>query len=182
MLVCESRDACISVCTVAMSSIHRLSRPILFVEFFLTNSPEGEGKLFIHSNPLEQVHIVYMSVTKLSLAERLILLHLLGSSDGNVIAVRGHRNIIVCKIADRPPPPVSCGEGTKDEDRAESCDPSPEHEPEPRLDRPDENARFTPPINFFILHNTCNNNTKQQVPSTLGVSVSRTGGRKQRVV
>jgi hypothetical protein len=107
MLVCELRDACISVCTVAMSSIHHLSRPILFVEFSPTNSPEGEGKLFIHSIPLEQVYIVYMSVTKLSLAERLILLHLLGSSDGNVIAVRGHRNIIVCKIADRPPPPRS---------------------------------------------------------------------------
>jgi hypothetical protein len=49
----------------------------------------------------------------------------------------------------------------KDEDRAESCDPSPEHEAEPRLDGPDENARFTPPINFFILHNTYNINTQQ---------------------
>jgi hypothetical protein len=70
----------------------------------------------------------------------------------------------------------------KDEDRAESCDSSPEREPEPQLDGLDENARFTPPINFFILHSTCNNNTQQQVPSTLGVSVSRMGGRKQRVV
>jgi hypothetical protein len=72
----------------------------------------------------------------------------------------------------------------KDEDHAESCDPSPEHELEPRLDRLDDNARFTPPINFLLLHNTCNNNTQQQVPSTLGVSVSvsRTGGRKQGVV
>jgi hypothetical protein len=90
----------------------------------------------------------------------------------------------VCKIADRPPPPVLSSEGTTDEGCVESCDPSPEHETEPRLDRPDENARFTPPINLFILHNTCNNNTQQEVPSTLGVSVSitRTGGRKQRVV
>jgi hypothetical protein len=88
----------------------------------------------------------------------------------------------MCKIEDHPP--VSCGEGTKDEDRAESCDPSPEHEPEPRLDGLDENARFTPPINFFILHNTCNNNTQQQVPSTPGVSisVSQMDGRKLRVV
>jgi hypothetical protein len=32
----------------------------------------------------------------------------------------------------------------KDEDRGESCDLlSPEHEPEPRLDGPDESARFT---------------------------------------
>jgi hypothetical protein len=33
-------------------------------------------------------------------------------------------------------PMVSCGDGTKDEDRSESCDPlSPKREPEPRLDR-----------------------------------------------
>jgi hypothetical protein len=36
-----------------------------------------------------------MSVTQLSLVERLILLHLLGAMDGNVIAVRGHWNVIV---------------------------------------------------------------------------------------
>jgi hypothetical protein len=57
-------------------------------------------------------------------------------------------------------PLVLCYEGTKDEGHVESCDPSPEHEPEPRLDGPDENARFTPPINFFIMHSTCNNNTQ----------------------
>jgi hypothetical protein len=61
---------------------------------------------------------------------------------------------------------------------------SPEREPEPQLDGPDESARFTPLNNFFILHNTCNNNTQQEIPSTLGVSVSvsRMGGRKQKVV
>jgi hypothetical protein len=103
MLVCESMEACISICMVAKSSIHRSSHPIPSVEFSPTNSPVDEGKLFVHSNPLEQVHIIYMSVTKLSLAERLILLHFLDAMDGNVIAVRGHRNVIVCKIADRPP-------------------------------------------------------------------------------
>jgi hypothetical protein len=72
------------------------------------------------------------------------------------------------------------GEGTKDEDRAESCDPSPEHEPETQLDGPDENACFTPPINFFILHSICNNNTQQQVPSTLGVSVSVSGWKETK--
>ncbi len=106
MLVCESMDACISICTVAKSSIHRSSHPIPSVEFLPTNSLEDEGKLFIHSNPLKQVHIIYTSVTKLSLAERLILLHLLGATDGNVIAVRGHRNIIMCKITARPRDPV----------------------------------------------------------------------------
>jgi hypothetical protein len=79
----------------------------------------------------------------------------------------------------RSTPPVSCGEGMKDEDHVKSCDPSPEHEPESRLDGLDESTHFTLPINFFILHSTCNNNTQQQqVPSTLGISVSRTGGRK----
>jgi hypothetical protein len=73
----------------------------------------------------------------------------------------------------------------KDEDYGESCNPlSLEREPEPQLHIPDESARFTPLNNFFILHNTCNNNTQQEVPSTPGVSVSisRTGGRKQKVV
>jgi hypothetical protein len=102
MLVCESMDACISVCMVAKSSIRRLSHLIPSVGFSPTNSQEDEGKLFVHPNPLEQVHIVYTSMTKLSLVERLILLHLLGATDGNVITIRGHRNIIVCKIADRP--------------------------------------------------------------------------------
>jgi hypothetical protein len=96
-------DAFISVCAVAKLSIHRSSRLIPSVEFPPANSSEDEGKLFIHSNPLEQVHIVYMSVTKLSLAERPVFLHLLSATDGNVIAIRGHWNIIVCKIADQPP-------------------------------------------------------------------------------
>jgi hypothetical protein len=72
----------------------------------------------------------------------------------------------------------------KDEDHSESCDPlSLERELEPRLDGPDESTRFTPLNNFLIMHNTCNN-TQQEVPSTLGVSVSvsRMGERKQRVV
>jgi hypothetical protein len=103
MLLCESMDACISVCIVAKSSIHRSSYPIPSVEFSPTNSLEDEGKLFIHSNPLEQVHFIYMSVTNLSLAERLVVLHVLSAVDGNVVAVRDHRNVIMCKIADQPP-------------------------------------------------------------------------------
>jgi hypothetical protein len=102
MLVYESMDACISVCTVAKSSIHRSSCLIPSVEFSPTISPEDEGNLFVHSNTLDQVHIVYTSVTKLSLAERFILLHLQGATNGNVITVCGHRNIIMCKIADQP--------------------------------------------------------------------------------
>jgi hypothetical protein len=69
----------------------------------------------------------------------------------------------------------------KDEDCGESYDPlSPKLELEPRLDEPDESAHFTPLNNFFNLHNTCNNNTQQEVPSTLGVSISisQMGGRK----
>jgi hypothetical protein len=64
---------------------------------------EDEGNLFIHSNPLHYVHIIDMSVNKLLMVEGLLLLHLLSATDGNAIAVRGHRNIIVCRIADRPP-------------------------------------------------------------------------------
>jgi hypothetical protein len=103
MLVCESMDACISFCTVVKPSIHHLSHLIPSVQFSPTNSSEDDVNLFIHSSPLEQVHIIHMSVTKLSLAERLILLHLLSATDGNVIAVCGDRNIIMCKIADRSP-------------------------------------------------------------------------------
>jgi hypothetical protein len=103
MLVCDLIDACISICTVVKSSIRRSSLPIPSVEFSPTNSPEDEGKLFIHSNPLEQVHIEYTSVTKLSLAERLMVVHLLSATNGNVVAIRGHRNIIVCRIADQTP-------------------------------------------------------------------------------
>jgi hypothetical protein len=80
---------------------------------------------------------------------------------------------------------VRCSDGTKDEDRGEFCDPlPPNHEPEPWLDGPDQNAHFTPLNNFFILYNICNNNTQQEVPSTLGISISvgRTGGRKQKVL
>jgi hypothetical protein len=100
MLVCESMDACISVCTVEKSFIRHSSNLIPSVEFSPTNSPEDEGKFFVHSNPLEHVHIVYMSVTKLSLAERLVLLHLLSATDGNVAIVHGHRNVTVSKIVD----------------------------------------------------------------------------------
>jgi hypothetical protein len=80
---------------------------------------------------------------------------------------------------------VPCGDGTKDEDRGESCDLlSSECELEPLLDGPDGSAGFTPLNNFFILRNTRSNNTQQEVPSTQGVSisVSRTGARKQKVV
>jgi hypothetical protein len=82
---------------------------------------------------------------------------------------------------------VPCGDGMKDEDHSESYDLlSLEREPDPLLEGPNESARLTPLNNFFILHNTCNNNTQQEVLSTLGVSVSisvnRTGGRKQRVM
>jgi hypothetical protein len=40
-------------------------------------------------------------VSKLSIVEGLVLLHLLNGVDGDVIAVRSLRNIIVCKITAR---------------------------------------------------------------------------------
>jgi hypothetical protein len=133
----------------------------LVVEFSPPDGPEDGGKLFIQTNPLKQVHIIDTSVSKLSMAEGLILLHLLSGADENVIAVHSLRNV------------VSCGDGTNDEYHGESCYPLlAEHEPEPRLDGLDESihftrlegldesVRFTPLNNFFILHNTCNNNTQ----------------------
>jgi hypothetical protein len=70
----------------------------LIVEFSPTDGPEDGGKLLIQINPLKQVHIVYTSVSKLSMVEGLILLHLLNSVDGDVVAVPSLRNIIMCKI------------------------------------------------------------------------------------
>jgi hypothetical protein len=47
-----------------------------------------------------------MSVSRLSMAEGLILLHLLSGADGDIIAIRSLRNVIVCKITARPRSPV----------------------------------------------------------------------------
>jgi hypothetical protein len=50
---------------------------------------------------------------------------------------------------------VLCGDGMKDEDHIESCDLlSLERELEPRLDGPDENARFTPAQHMQKQHTT----------------------------
>jgi hypothetical protein len=78
----------------------------LVVEFSPIEGPEDGGKLFVQTNPLKQVHIVDMSVSKLSLVEGLVLLHLLSGADGDVITVRGLKNIIVCKIMARPHGPM----------------------------------------------------------------------------
>jgi hypothetical protein len=67
----------------------------LIVEFSPTDGPEVGGKLFVQTNPLKQVHIVDMSVSKLSMVEELIVLHLLSGADGDVITVRRLRNVIV---------------------------------------------------------------------------------------
>jgi hypothetical protein len=74
----------------------------LIVEFSTTNGPKDGGKLFVQTNPLKQVHIIDMSVSKLSMMEGLVLLHLLSGVDGDVVAVHSLRNVIVCKITARP--------------------------------------------------------------------------------
>jgi hypothetical protein len=53
MLVCESMDACIAICTVTKSAIRRSSRPIPSVEFSPTDGLEDGGKLFIQTNSLK---------------------------------------------------------------------------------------------------------------------------------
>jgi hypothetical protein len=74
----------------------------LVVEFSLTDGPEDGGKLFVQTNLLKQAHIIDTSVSKLSIAEGLILIHLLSGADGDVIAIHSLRNVIVCKITARP--------------------------------------------------------------------------------
>jgi hypothetical protein len=78
----------------------------LIVEFSLTDDPEDCGKLLVQTNPLKQVHNVDMSVSKLSMVEGLVLLHLLSGADGDVIIVHSLRNVIVCKITTQPHGPV----------------------------------------------------------------------------
>jgi hypothetical protein len=78
----------------------------LIIEFSPTDSLEDGGKLIIKTNPLKQVHIIDMSVRKLSTVEGLILLHLLSGADGDVVTIHSLRNIIVCKITARPRGPV----------------------------------------------------------------------------
>jgi hypothetical protein len=78
----------------------------LVIEFFPTDGAEDGGKLLAQTNHLKQVQIVDMSVSKLSMVEGLVLLHLLSGADGNVVTVRSLSNVIVCKITARPRGPV----------------------------------------------------------------------------
>jgi hypothetical protein len=70
----------------------------LVVEFSLTDGLEDGGKLFVQTNSLKQVHMIDISVSKLSMAERLVLIHLLSGADGDVIAVCILKNVIMCKL------------------------------------------------------------------------------------
>jgi hypothetical protein len=78
----------------------------LIVEFSPTDGPKDGGKLLIQTNPLKQVHIVDTSLSKLSMVEGLILLHLLSGADGDVVAVRSRKNVIMCKIMALPRGPM----------------------------------------------------------------------------
>jgi hypothetical protein len=78
----------------------------LVVEFSSTDGPKDGGKVFIQTNPLKHVHIIDTRVSKLSIAEGLILLHLLSGVDGDIVVIPSLRNVIVCKIMARPCSPV----------------------------------------------------------------------------
>jgi hypothetical protein len=78
----------------------------LIIEFSSTDGPKDGGKLLIQTNPLKQVHIIDMSVSKLLTVEGLILLHLLSGTDGDVIAVHSLRNVIMFKITARSRGPM----------------------------------------------------------------------------
>jgi hypothetical protein len=70
----------------------------LIIELSPTDGLEDGGKLLIQTNSLKLVHIIDMSVCKLSTVEGLILLDLLSGVDGDVITVCSLRNVIMCKI------------------------------------------------------------------------------------
>jgi hypothetical protein len=72
--------------------------PRLIIEFSPIDGPEDGVKLFVQTNPLKLVHIIDMSVSKLSMVEGLVLLHLLSGADGDVFAIRSLKNVIMCKI------------------------------------------------------------------------------------
>jgi hypothetical protein len=74
----------------------------LIVEFSPTNALEDGGKFFVQTNPLEEVHIIDTSVSKLSMAEGLVLVHLLSGAGGDVITIRSHGHATLCKIMARP--------------------------------------------------------------------------------
>jgi hypothetical protein len=78
----------------------------LIIEFSPTDGPEDDGMVLIQTNPLKQVHIIDTSVSKLSMAEGLVLLHLLSGADRDAVAVRSLRNVIVCNITAQPHGPV----------------------------------------------------------------------------
>jgi hypothetical protein len=78
----------------------------LIVELSPTGGPKEGGKLLIQTNCLKEVHIIDTSVSKLSMAEGLILLHLLGGADGDVVAFHSFWKVIVCKIMARPHGPM----------------------------------------------------------------------------
>jgi hypothetical protein len=81
--------------------IHPLLESSDPLEFSSTDGLEDGGKFFVQTNPLRLVHIVHTSVSKLSMAEVLILLHLCDGMDGDIIAIHGQRNVLVCRIVDR---------------------------------------------------------------------------------
>jgi hypothetical protein len=49
----------------------------LIIDFSPIDGLEHSGKLLIQTNPLKQVHIIDTSLSKLSMVEGLVLLHLL---------------------------------------------------------------------------------------------------------
>jgi hypothetical protein len=70
----------------------------VIIEVSPSGGSEDGRKLFIQTNPLKQVQIVDTSVSKLSMVRGLILVHLDSGADGDVVAIRSLRSVIVCKI------------------------------------------------------------------------------------
>jgi hypothetical protein len=60
---------------------------------------EDGGELEVHSYPLEQAHIVYMSVSILSTAEGLEPYQFLMGTDGDVGVVFNHASVLCRRVA-----------------------------------------------------------------------------------
>jgi hypothetical protein len=75
------------------------------LEEFLPPDPvEDGGELEVHSYPLEQSHIIYMSVNILSMAEGLEPHQLLIGTDGDVGGVFNHASGLRRRVARLPSP------------------------------------------------------------------------------
>jgi hypothetical protein len=98
-----------------------------------TDGPEDGAKLLIQTNPLKSVHIVDTRTNSRQQRESYFSISSVVWMEMSSPSVAAGTSSCARWWLDLA---VPCGDATKDEYHGESCNPlSPEHEPEPRLDR-----------------------------------------------